>query len=392
MKILYISPKIPYPLYDGGKLRAFNQIKHLSKTFEIKSLSFIDSTIELEKINELKKYCSIETIKWSKYRALLNCFFGMFLKQPLRVSLFKNKKFRKKAFKLTKESDFVIIQTLRMTQYCFKPDKTIVDIVDTPSLLTKRILKQTRLISRIFWTLELSNIKRFEKWLCKRVNTILVSSKDDLKSLGKGILVKHGTSIKNFERIDPPGNNLMFLGNLEYPPNIDAVLYFINQIFPLVKTTIEDAKFYVVGIIPKKMKLYSYKKIPKKYKNQVDKGIIFTNYVKNLEDYFSKCKVFVAPLRMGSGLQFKILDALNYEIPIVTTSIVNQGIEAEENKEILIANSSEEFAKYVIKLLKSEELRKKLSTNGKKFLEKNYTWDNVLKQLDKILEKRLINH
>jgi len=214
MKILYISPKIPYPLYDGGKLRAFNQIKHLSKTFEIKSLSFIDSTIELEKIDELKKYCSVETIKWSKYRALLNCFFGMFIKKPLRVSLFKNKKFRKKAFKLTKESDFVIIQTLRMTQYCFKPDKTIVDIVDTPSLLTKRTLKQTSLISRIFWTLELSNIKRFEKWLCRIVNTILVSSKDDLKALGKGILLKHGTPIKNFERIDPPGNNLMILGNL----------------------------------------------------------------------------------------------------------------------------------------------------------------------------------
>ena len=93
---------------------------------------------------------------------------------------------------------------------------------------------------------------------------------------------------------------------------------------------------------------------------------------------------------MGSGLQFKILDSLNYEIPIVTTSIVNQGIEAEDNKEILIANNSEEFAKYVIKLLKNEELRKKLSTNGKKFLEKNYSWDNVLQQLDKILEKRLI--
>jgi len=92
---------------------------------------------------------------------------------------------------------------------------------------------------------------------------------------------------------------------------------------------------------------------------------------------------------MGSGLQFKILDALNYEIPIVTTSIVNQGIEAEDNKEILIANNSEEFAKYVIKLLKNEELRKKLSTNGKKFLEKNYALDNTFKELDKIIENKL---
>ena len=394
MKILYISPKIPYPLYDGGKLRAFNQIKHLSKTYEIKSLSFIESTIELEKIDELKKYCSVETIKWSKYRAVINCFFGVFLKKSLRVSLLKNKKFRKKAIQLTKESDYVIIQSLRMTQYCFNPDKTIVDMVDTPSLLTKRTLNQinkVNIISRIFWAIELSNIKKFETMIRRKIKTILVSSKDDLKALGNGIILKHGVIIKDIKRIDPPENNLMFLGNLEYPPNIDAVIYFTDKIFPLIKSKIKDVKIYIVGIIPKKKKIYSYKKIPKKLIKYNHKDIIFTDYVENLDEYFSKCKVFVAPLRMGSGLQFKILDALNYEIPIVTTSIVNQGIEAEVNKEILIANNSEEFANRVIKLLKNEGLRKKLSTNGKKFLEKNYAWDNILKQLDEILEKRIIN-
>lgn len=389
MKVLYISPKIPYPLNDGGKLRAFNQIKHLSKNFEVTSLSFIESSKDLRKIEELKKICSVKTIKWKKYKALLNAFIGLFVLRPIRASLFYDADFKNKALKLTKKSDLIIIQTLRMSQYCFNSHKTILDLVDTPSLLTERIRIYANLLSKLFWTMELKLTKKYEKRAYNKFQTILASSKADINAFGKGFVVKHGTDIKNFNRLDPPMNNIMFLGNLKYPPNVDAVLFFIKKVLPLIKNQIKDVKFYVVGLIPSRNMIYNFKKIPKNLIKKKINSIKFTGYVKNIDEYFSKCRVFVAPLRMGSGLQFKIIDALNYEIPIVTTPIVNQGIEAEEGKEIIIAKSKKEFAQKILELLKDKELRKRIAMKGKEFLQKNYSWDNVLRQLDKIIENKI---
>ncbi|MBD3248621.1 glycosyltransferase [Candidatus Woesearchaeota archaeon] len=374
MKILYISPKVPYPLSDGGKLRVFNNIKHLCKKHNVVTLSFIKDKKELKGISNLKKLASVETIVLPRYRSWINSFFGLFSKKPLRVSYFKDKNFRKKAKKLSKQADIIIIQSLRMTQYAFYPEKTIVDIVDTPSLQIKRALRKESFIWKLIWKIELPRIIRFEKKIAKKFKKIVFASKADENAMCNGVVLKNSTSIDNIDRKDPNKNNIMFLGNMEYPPNIDAVNYFVNKIFPLIKKEIRDAKFYIVGKNPKKIK---FKK----------KDIVITGFVPNLNEYFSRCKVFAAPLRIGSGIQNKVLEALNYEIPIVTTSIVNAGVEAKEDKEILIANNAEEFAEHTIRLLKDSKLRKRLSSEGKKFLKKNYSEEKINKELDKIIKK-----
>ena len=375
MKLLYISHKVPYPLSDGGKLRVFNQIKHLSKEHNIVSLSFIENKAELENIAELKKYCSIETVLLPKWKSLINSFFGLFSRKPLRVWYLRDKRFRKKAKELTKQAEMVIIQAPRMTQYGFEPEKTIVDVVDTPSLQIRRALNHESLIWKIIWKVELPRIERFEKWICKRFKHILTASEDDRKALGKGIVLKNGAAISNVKRKDLSGNNIMFLGNMEYAPNIDAINYFVKEIFPLIKRKVPDAKFFIVGKNPDSVKKYA------------SKDIIVTGFVEDLGVFFSKCKVFVAPLRLGSGIQNKVLEALNYEIPVITTSIVNRGVEAKDGKEIIIADNKEEFAEKTIRLLKNFKLRRKLASNGKKFLRRNYSWNKIFRELSQIINK-----
>jgi len=377
MNILYISPKIPYPLSDGGKLRVFNHIKQLSKKHNIVSLSFIENKNELKNINELKKYCSVETVLLPKHKSLINSFFGLFSRTPLRVWYFKDSRFRKKAKKLTNAVDLVIIQALRMVQYSFEPEKTILDIVDTPSLQIKRAFKHECLIWKLIWNLELPRILKYEQILCKKFKTILVASNADKDALRKGIVFKNSTKIDSIKRKEPFGNNLMFLGNMEYLPNIDAVNYFVKEIFPLIKKEITGSHFYIVG------------KNSDKIKKLASKDITITGFVQDLNEYFSKCQVFVAPLRLGSGIQNKVLEALNYEIPIVTTSIVNAGVEAKEGKEILVADIAKEFASAVTLLLKDKKLRKELSINGKKFLKRNYSTKVINKEFDKIIQNAL---
>lgn len=373
MKLLYISHKMPYPLSDGGKLRVFNHIRHLSKKHEIVSLSFVRDKCELKNIDELRRYCKVEVVMLPKWMSLVNSFFGLFSNKPLRVWYLKNKKFREKARKLTKDADLVIIQALRMAQYGFDPEKSVVDIVDTPSLQIKRALKHENLFWKFIWKVELPRIERYEKFICKKFKNVLVASEDDKNTLGKGVVLKNGIEVSEIKRKDPSENNIMFLGNMEYQPNIDAVDYFIKGIFPLISKKVRDVKFHIVGKNPRKIKKYA------------SKNVIVTGFVKDLNEYFSKCKVFSAPLRLGSGIQNKVLEALNNEIPVVTTSIVNKGIEAKEGKEMMVADNAKEFADKVIKLLKDGKFRKKLSSNGKKFLKKNYSWDKIYKELDKII-------
>jgi len=373
MKILYISPKIPYPLSDGGNLRVFNHIKHLSKKHNIISLSFIRHKEELRNIRELRKHCSVETIMLSKGRSLFNSFIGLLSKKPLRIWYLKDRKFREKARKIGKEADLVIIQALRMSPYSFHPDKTILDLVDTPSLQIKRALQQESFLWKLIWKLELPRILQYEKKISKRFRHIVVASESDRKALGRGVVLKNGTKISTIQRKEVSENSIMFLGNMEYQPNIDAVYYFVHNIFPLIQKKIPDAKFYIVGKNPESVKKFA------------SRSIIVTGFVDDISVYFSRCKVFAAPLRLGSGIQNKVLEALNYEIPIVTTSIVNEGVEAEDGKEIIIADNPRAFADEVVGLLKDQKLRRKIALKGKRFLKKHYSWDNMNKELTKLI-------
>jgi len=377
MKILYITHRLPYPLYKGGKLRAFHHIKYLSKKHDVISLSFIYDKKQLKYINKLKKYCSVVTVLLPKLRPYLNCFIGIFMNRPLRVSFLRNKEFRRKALNLTRNVDLVIIQTLRMSQYCFNPDKTIIDLVDTPSLWIKRAIQYANLFWKMVWLLEFPSIYFYEKKIHKKFDKVLVSSKMDKRAFGNAIVLKIGIKIKNITRKDPQNNNLLFVGNMGYHPNIDAMNYFIKKILPIIKREINNVKLYIIGINPKKILRFERRK-----------DVIITGFVKNLDEYFLKCSVFVAPLRMGCGFQIKILEALNYGIPVVTTSIANQGIEAKHKNSIFLADNPLDFAKYVIKLLKDKKLRNKISSNGKEIVRKNYSWNKICTQLEKILEEK----
>jgi len=374
MRILYISHKLPYPLSDGGKLRVFNHIKHLSKKHEIISLSFIKNKNELKEIDKLKKFCRVETVLLPRWKSLINSFFGLFSDEPLRVHYLKDRRFKEKAKRLSKEADLIIIQAMRMSQYGFYPEKSILDIVDTPSLQIKRALKYDNFIWKLIWSIELPRILNYEKSICKKFKKILVSSEADKMALGCGSVLKNGTEIENIKRNDPEGNNIMFLGNMGYKPNADAVKYFVNDIFPLVKRKIKDAKFYIVGKNPAKVRRYA------------SKDIIVTGFVNDPSEYFLRCKVFAAPLRLGSGIQNKVLEALSYKVPIITTSIVNEGVEAKEGKEIIVADNAREFAEKIINLIQNKELRERLSNNGKKVIVKNYLWSKICKRLDNIID------
>jgi len=164
--------------------------------------------------------------------------------------------------------------------------------------------------------------------------------------------------------------DIMFIGGFYHQPNQDAVFYFIEEVFPIIKEKIRDIRFFIVGSNPtdEMLKLNS-------------EDIIVTGYVKDVEPYFANSRVFVSPLRYGAGMKGKIGQSMAYGLPVVTTRIGAEGIGLVDGENALIADEPAEFAEAVIRLYTDKSIWKKISTQSLTLIDKNYSKEVISKQL-----------
>ncbi|HGE72140.1 TPA: glycosyltransferase, partial [Candidatus Poribacteria bacterium] len=174
-------------------------------------------------------------------------------------------------------------------------------------------------------------------------------------------------------------SQIVFVGSMDWQPNEDAVLYFCDQIFPLIKSDIPNVKFYIVGSNPTERVL--------KLKN-ID-GVIVTGLVDDVRSYMSQSAVFVVPLRIGGGTRLKILQALAMKKAVVSTSIGCEGLGLKHNEHLLISDDPIEFAKSVTLLIKDRELRYGLGEKGRKLVEDQYDWKAISMKLDALYRKAI---
>jgi glycosyltransferase involved in cell wall biosynthesis len=169
--------------------------------------------------------------------------------------------------------------------------------------------------------------------------------------------------------------DIMFIGGFLHQPNEDAVFYFVDEIFPLVKEKIPDMTFYVVGSDPseKLLKLNS-------------RDVKVTGYVPDVMPYFEDCRVFISPLRYGAGMKGKIGQSMGYGLPVVTTTIGAEGIGLTQEQNALIADGRQDFAEAVVKLYTDELLWEKLSRESIALIDKNYSKEIIREKLREVFE------
>ena len=156
-----------------------------------------------------------------------------------------------------------------------------------------------------------------------------------------------------------------------------AALYFVEEIYPIVKQRIPMARVYIVGKNPSKglMRLHD------------GENIIVTGYVEDVRPYIDQCEVVICPLRMASGIQNKILEAMAMNKPIVTTEIAVGGIEGYEAQQIIVAKDAEDFARRIIELFTNRELLQKVGKHGREFVERNYSWASAGNKIDQLIKE-----
>ncbi len=386
MKILFITSRIPYPLFRGDKLRVYNLIRNLSKSNEIILLSFVENKSEYELQNELAKYCTrIELIYLPVWKSVINSVLGFFSKLPIQVKYYNSKKMNTLVKNVIQEEkpDLIHTHLIRMAPYTFDIDhpKKVIDLTDAVSLYLKRFQKLTKNpFLKLFLLIEKNRMYKYEKIIQKYDRAFVCSEIDKEYLLSRNTklkinLVYNGIELENYKtkKHIKRLNSIIFTGNMSYYPNSDAVEYFVKEIFPQILLKVPSAKFYIVGQNP------SSKIIKMKSQN-----IIVTGFVKDICSEYLQSDIAVSPIRYGAGTLTKILESSSLGIPVIATPIGSLGLNLQHNKEILIANSKEEFADYAIKLLNSKKERERIGINGKKKVRDLYGLGKITNDLNKI--------
>jgi glycosyltransferase involved in cell wall biosynthesis len=181
-----------------------------------------------------------------------------------------------------------------------------------------------------------------------------------------------------YTRMPTSGSNVsvLTLGTLHYPPNADGIRWFLHEVFPLVQKEIDGATLTIIGKNPPNDLVSTA--------SASNGAVRVTGYVPDLQPYLRKADVLVVPVRAGGGMRVRILEGLAWGIPMVTTTIGLEGIEAIPERDILVEDDVEGFARAVCLLLQSEDLRSKVSSSGRRFVKQQYDWFAVLRELEHV--------
>ena len=379
MKVLYFAPKPPYPPNRGDQMIAYNQIKNIKKEYcdiKIILITLIDYKNKDIVNKNISKYCDkIYFFKEpTKIRKTFYLFKTLVNLKPFQVNINTVRSYQKKIKKIidVEKPDVIHIETIRMAEYLKFVAKIpiVIDLIDALSLNMKRRMEKESIIKKIPLFIESKLLFKYEKNIIKKFDNIMIISENDKKYFQTNELIVNpmGTFINDEYLLKYKDiikeNAIVFHGSMYYFPNVQAVKILLEKIYPELKKKIPDLKIYIVGKDPGKDVM--------KYND--NKNIFVTGLVDDVCKYLLMCKVGVYPLETGTGMQTKILEALACGIPIVASNMAVQGIPGINGEHYISANNEKEFCDKTILLLNDMNLRTKLSINGKRFVNENFSW------------------
>ena len=389
MRIAYLTSRLPYPPVDGGRLRSYHFLRHLLRdhqvtVYAIASPASGKATTSLPRLSGLnEKLFQISSARYAR-----NAVEGFFSRHPLQTRLYKSRELARALEQDVRQGavDVILTHLVRMAEYA-RPFAAIPRILDMTDSIHLHYARMPRLPMHPHWLaarIERERLLRYETATASWFDSVLLASPLDMAWIRRRhsqpnlSLIPTGIDLSAFPfhegSFDP--HRIIFVGKLDYLPNTDAVLYFAGKIMPLIRQTVPQAQFVVVGWNPPRA-------IQDLAQNPYVK--VLAN-VPDVRPEVGASAVSVAPMRFGAGIQVKILESLALGTPAVATESV-AGAFGEEGKDaILVGRSPDEIAERVTSILRDGAYREQLRRAGRKLIETRFQWDQVLAPLDRILD------
>lgn len=391
MKILMLTPYLPYPPQSGGQTRSYNLIKKLSEHHEISLFSLVKDDSEKKNVKELKKYCKkVRVFNRSKSPwTLRNVLLTGFSQYPFLV--IRN---------LVTEEKRAIREELRKEKYdlihaeCFYVmphiPKTKIPILMVEQTIEYSVYKHFVEDQAPFWVrpllwLDVFKLKHWETTIWKSADRVVAMSDSDKKAMIKLVpglnieVVPNGVDIEYYSKarkVDLTNPKVLYVGNFKWLQNVEAVEFLLDKVWPKIKMAIPNLKLWIVGM-----------NITEKIKEKAVGDIEITEAMPDIRDAYLNATVLVTPIKGPGGTRLKILEAMASGMPIATTSVGAEGLEVSNGKHVLISDNMDQLAELAVKIIKDKQLAQRLGENARKFVIEKYSWQISADTLDRIYKE-----
>lgn len=394
-RILFLTTQLPFPPKSGGTIKSWNYVQFLAKNYRLSIASLLKDDDE-NHVENFKQAIQLDYFvgeKLSVERTPLNLLKSYFFSPCLNVFRNYSPAFSHQVNELLQSTDAVIVDHYEVFQYVAKNfnGRVIMHTHNAEFMLWQRMSELTNNpIKKLVLKIEAIRVKKYETVIFNQ-SDLIYSTPSDIE-----LYKRHGFSTKKHQITYHLGNDTLlqlpdlnfnstekaitFIGTLSWEPNIDGICWFIDSCWNSIKNKHPECKLYILGKSPDERIYKAAKKDPQ---------IIFTGFVKELDTYLQKTRVYIAPLRFGSGMKVKVLEGLYRGTPCVTTSVGAEGLNVRNGEEILIADEPEGFTRACLNLLEDEQTWNKLRCNARSVAKKEYLWVDLFERMNQSMQALL---
>ena len=394
--ILFLTPRYPYPMIGGDRLKSFNLLKHLSSYHDVTLVTFYQGKGEYppeEHIEEVKKHgIDLHIIPLHPVKAGMSILFKYLFKYPLEIGYYYQPEFSNKVNELIEKKNFdlSIAFFMRTAEYIkHQSFKKILMSEDCRRLYQKRSFeKSTNIIQKAVRWWEHRMLRKYEPDLADHFDvTTLVTHEDIIAMKEKNAnanyaLLSNGVDIDLYipQSFTKKENFLLFTGKLDLWANYLMIRTIIKEILPKVREKLPETKLKIVGANPSKAIMSFQNEYIEVHAN-----------VPSLVPYLQKAAVFIHPHQGGSGIQNKLLEAMSCGAPVVTSPTGIQGIEAIHGKDIMIGKNSDEMVEHIIKLMTDKKFAGMIGKNARQLMVDTHSWQSIFNDIDNLIKSLFDN-
>jgi len=382
--LVFIASRFPFPLEKGDKLRGYNLIKGLSKTHQIYLIALTNEPINQSWYDEIAPFViNIDIFPLHNIGQWLRLFACVFTQQPFQLAFFTSYNIKRKIKKRLSEinPDHIFCQMIRPAEYvknyhrCYKT----IDYMDTLSIGMERRAKKAPWYTRWIYHMEAARLKEYEQRIFNYFEFQTMISQQDVHYIAhpdqrKIKVIPNGIDTDFFHPMENHKTmyDLVFVGNLSYAPNIDAMRWFATHVL----SREPQWRLLIAGANPSSAFIQSLKKYP---------NIDVEGWQPDIRSAYSKGTIFIAPMQIGTGMQNKLLEAMAMGLPCVTTPLASEALEVTSGHELLVGRTAEELTAHIKYLLNNPNDAKIIGEQGRKMVSNTYSWESAVNTLNELI-------
>lgn len=381
-RVLVLTPRFPYPVVGGDRLRIYEICRELARYHDLTLLSICETQEEMASLPPGDGvFKRIERVLLPRWRSVLNALAALPGSIPLQIAYYQSGAFRKRVQALLPEHDVCLAHLIRTGHYVRQAKiPTVLEMTDAISMNYQRVceLKKARGLKCWVYRFETERLLRYERSVLGAFDAVTLVSELDRDYLLAGrsddnvVVCSNGVHLDALPFRDRRASEPVaaFIGNMTSIQNLDACFYFAEEVLPLVRERLQ-CRFRVVG----RIKPGDVRRLT------AIEGVEVLCNVPNVAEAVGNARVGVAPVRLGAGVQNKVLEYMALGLPVITSPVALEGLQAQPGVDLLVAGTPEEYASRLETLWGDELLRSELAASGLRYVQAHHSWSRRIQPL-----------